>query len=71
MINRMKMAGLGLQTHKLDKKASQAYKDTITTTSNGMKYELVPPGQHRQNQAERAIQTFKVHFIAILAGVND
>jgi len=31
----------------------------------------VPPGNHRCNQAERAIQTFKAHFIAILAGVND
>ena len=38
---------------------------------NGMTYELVPPGQHRRNQAERAIQTFKSHFISILAGVDD
>jgi len=30
-----------------------------------------PPGNHRRNQAERAIQTFKAHFIAILAGVDD
>ncbi len=38
---------------------------------NGITYELVPPGQHRRNQAERAIQTFKSHFISILAGVDD
>ena len=38
---------------------------------NNMEYELVPPGQHRRNQAERAIQTFKAHFISILAGVDD
>ncbi len=38
---------------------------------NGMDYELVPPGQHRRNQAEQAIQTFKAHFISILAGVNN
>jgi hypothetical protein len=37
-----------------------------------LEYELVPPpGNHRRNQAERAIQTFKAHFIAILAGVDD
>ncbi len=36
-----------------------------------MDYKLVPPGQHRQNQAERAIQTFKAHLISILAGVNN
>jgi hypothetical protein len=34
-------------------------------------YKLVPPGQHRQNQAEWAIQTFKAHFISILAGIED
>ncbi len=32
---------------------------------------MVPPGNHRRNQAERAIQTFKAHFISILAGVDD
>jgi len=32
--------------------------------------DLVPPGQHRRNRAERAIRTFKNHFIAILAGVD-
>ncbi len=36
-----------------------------------MDYKLVPLGQHRRNQAERAIQTFKAHFISILAGVVD
>jgi hypothetical protein len=30
-----------------------------------------PPGKHQCNQAERAIQTFKVHFILILASVNN
>jgi hypothetical protein len=30
-----------------------------------------PPGNHRRNQAECAIQTFKAHFILILAGVNN
>ncbi len=36
-----------------------------------MEYELVPPGNHQRNQAERAIQTFKAHFISILAGVDN
>ncbi len=38
---------------------------------NGMDYELIPPGQHRRNQAEQAIQTFKAHIILILAGIDD
>jgi hypothetical protein len=69
MVNRMKRAGLGLREHKLDNEASDAFKDCITR--NGMKYELVPPGNHRRNQAKRAIQTFKAHFISILAEVDD
>ncbi len=36
-----------------------------------MDYKFVPPGQHRRNQAEQAIQTFKAHFISILAGDDD
>jgi hypothetical protein len=30
-----------------------------------------PPGNHQINQAEHGIQTFKVHFISILAGIDD
>ena len=29
----------------------------------------MPPDLHRRNAAERAIRTFKAHFLAILAGV--
>ncbi len=32
--------------------------------------QLVPPDTHRSNLAERAIQTFKNHFISILSGVD-
>ena len=34
------------------------------------KYQLVPPHIHRRNAAERAIQTFKNHFIAGLSSVH-
>ena len=33
-------------------------------------FQLVPPGMHRSNSAERAIQTFKDHFIAGLSSVD-
>ena len=36
----------------------------------GAKYQLVPPNAHRRNMTERAIRTFKAHFLAILAGVD-
>ncbi len=65
----MRSAGLGIEKHTLDNEASDALKQYIRQQQ--IQFELVPPGNHRRNQAERAIQTFKAHFIAILAGVND
>jgi hypothetical protein len=35
-----------------------------------MKYQLVPPHNHRQNIAEIAIKVFKAHLISILCGCN-
>jgi hypothetical protein len=53
--------------HILDNKASAAFKSEIKTNCN---LQLVPQDTHQQNLAEKAIQTFKNHFIAILAGVD-
>ncbi len=50
MVNRMNTAGMGLKNHKLDNKASMAFKQCIKT--NNMEYKLVPPHNHRCNQAE-------------------
>jgi hypothetical protein len=69
IINRMKVAGLGLKTHRLDNEASKAHKQCIC--QNGMMHKLVPPDNHRSNLAEWAIQTSKHHFISILSGVDD
>ena len=52
----------------LDNEASEEYKRTIKNKWNA-KYQLVPPHTHRSNAAERAIRTFKSHFLSILAGV--
>jgi hypothetical protein len=54
--------------HILDNEASEAFKTEIQKNCN---LQLVPPDTHRKNLAERAIQTFKSHFIAILAGVDS
>ncbi len=69
IINRMKATGLGIRKHMLDNEASDAFKQYIHKQQ--IQFELVPPGNHRCNQAERAIQTFKAHFISILAGMDD
>jgi hypothetical protein len=68
IVNKMRAAGLRLKKHILDNEASKAFKAKIK--ENEMEYELVPPGNHPWNQAAQVIQTFKVHFISILTGVD-
>jgi hypothetical protein len=55
-----------LQT--LDNEASVALKHFFT--ANDVEYQLVPPHCHRRNAAERAIRTFKEHFVAGLSSVD-
>ncbi len=55
-------------THLLDNEASEEFKAEIRKNCS---IQLIPPDNHQQNLAERAIQTFKNHFKAILAGVDD
>ena len=52
----------------LDNEASVEYKRAIKTKWKA-NYQVVPPNTHRSNAAERAIRTFKAHFLSILAGV--
>jgi hypothetical protein len=54
-----------LQT--LDNEASTDLKNFFTT--NDMEYQL-PPHCHRLNTAERAIRTFKEHFVSGLSSVD-
>ena len=49
----------------MDNEFSAKFKNTLA--ENKLKYELVPPHQHRYNAVERAIRTFKNHFLAGLA----
>jgi hypothetical protein len=62
--------GLSIDLQILDNKASAAYKEAITFNWNAP-FQLVPPDMHRRIWAERAIRTFKDHFLAILAGVDS
>ena len=55
--------------HILDNEAPEELKKAIR--QNKCKVELTPADMHRRNAAERAIQTYKGHFISILAGVSD
>ena len=60
--------GLKPQLHWLDNKASTALKTFITKEQT--QYQLSPPHIHRRNAAERAIRTFKNHFISGLCSVD-
>jgi hypothetical protein len=55
-----------LQT--LDNEASHVLKNFFTT--NDVEYQLLLPHCHRRNAAERAIRTFKEHFVAGLSSVD-
>ncbi len=68
IMTRLKQSGKAVDIHILDNEASAAYRAAIV--SSGCTYQLVPPNVHRRNAAERAICTFKDHFLAILAGVD-
>ena len=55
--------------HILDNECSKEFKKAIL--DNEMTYQLVPPHDHRRNAAEKAIQIFKDHFIAVLCGTDE
>ena len=65
---RLVAAGLRPNLQRLDNECSAALKMFLTTEN--IDYQLVPPGLHRRNAAERAIRTFKNHFIAGLCSVD-
>ena len=63
---RMKIQDIVPVRQILDNEISEAYKENIQNTS--MTYQLVPQDDHRRNIAERAIQTWKNHFVSVLSG---
>jgi len=65
---RLTTAGLRPKLQRLDNEASVILKDFMT--KEGIDFQLVPPGVHRRNAAERAIRTFKNHFIAGLCSTD-
>ena len=48
----------------MDNVISTEFKKSIET--NGITYQLVPPNDHRQNAAEKAIHIFKDNFVSVL-----
>ena len=61
-------SGIAPTTYVQDNEISNCMRDAFT--DNQVSFQLVPPHNHRANAAERAIQTFKAHFITILTGID-
>ena len=57
--------GFKPRLQRLDNEASKLFQDEMDNQQ--IQWQLVPPGNHRRNAAERQICTFKNHFISILA----
>ena len=69
LIDRLHEKNIHPKQHILDNECSTELKEAIK--NNKMTYQLVPPHDHRRNTAEKAIQTFKGHFIAVLCGADE
>ena len=63
----LKRCGINQGFHFMDNEASTSL--NMKMTSMNIKYQLVPPSNHRANNAERLIQTFKNNFISVLCRV--
>ena len=70
IMERLKAKGLDVNLQVMDNEASKDFKQNMVNKWK-VDYQLVPPDMHRRNAAERAIRTFKAHFLAILAGVDQ
>ncbi|KAI2504487.1 Reverse transcriptase (RNA-dependent DNA polymerase) [Fragilaria crotonensis] len=55
--------------HILDNECSHDLKDAFTKYN--IQFQRVPPKEHRVNAAERAIRTFKNHFVSVLCTVDS
>ena len=64
----LKIRGINPGFHFMDNEASTAL--NITMTFMNIRYQLVPPSNHKANNAEIAFQTFENHFIAGLCSVD-
>ena len=70
IMTRLCERGHAVDLQILENEASKEYLQVVTQTWKAT-FQLVPPDVHRCNAAERAIRTFKAHFIAILEGIDS
>ena len=56
----------------MDLRIDNEYPEALQRFSryNSIDFQLCPPNDHRTDQSEKAIDTWKCHFLAGLSGVN-
>ena len=64
----LKIHGINPGFHFMDNEVYTAFKMTMNPMN--IKYQLVPPSNHKEKNAERSIQTFKNHFISGLCSLS-
>ena len=69
VMTRLQKNGMSVNLQILNDEASSKFKHLITEDL-GIKYQLVPPNIQIRNASERAIRTFKAHFLSILEGIE-
>ena len=62
-------SGFTISKHILDNEAPASFRSYLRESN--ITFQLVPPYVHRTNAEERAIQTFKNHFISGLCSTPD
>jgi hypothetical protein len=62
LFNKLVTAGRRPRIQRIDNECSDLMKEYMA--QENISFQLVPPSMHRRNAAERAIRTFKNHFIA-------
>jgi hypothetical protein len=67
-LQELTVKGFKPKVRTLNNEASAALKNFFT--ENDVAYQLLPPHCHRRNAAERAIRTFKEHFVAGLSSFD-
>ena len=70
IMTRLRERGHVVDLQVLENEARKEHRQVITQTWKAT-FQLLPPDVHHHNTAERAIRTFKAHFLAILAGVGS
>jgi hypothetical protein len=69
ILDRLRRAGVQCSFVMLDNECSLALQQFFNDKS--IQFQKTPAGMHRRNAAERAIRTFKNHFVAGLCTVNE